>query len=340
MSLPLISIVLPSYNQAAYIEETLRSILDQNYPCLELLVIDGGSTDGSVDIIKRYESKIQYWVSEKDKGQSDAINKGFAKATGEIITWICSDDLLKPGALQLVADAFKGLPASVGLVHGGVELFDANRTISTVFTTGEPALERYLSGMAFSQPAAFFKREYLLQIGGLVSPDLHFGMDYDLFMRLACVCDFHPLPQVLAAYRLHEASKTTTMQDRFIKDWHVVFRNFLISADWNEEKKILESVSVLERERNEMSLPPVKLINTNLEKVNREKTLFFHLCYQVKALYIQDRFREAKKLLQFLDGFAEPGWLDSEKSIPPIRRNLKYPPFVIKLMQRLKTFWS
>src|SRR5262249_529742 len=104
--LPSITIVTPSYNQVAYIEETIESVLSQGYPRLEYIIIDGGSTDGSVEIIRKYEKHLAYWVSEKDKGQSDAINKGFRRATGEIFNWLCSDDTLEPGALVRVGEAF------------------------------------------------------------------------------------------------------------------------------------------------------------------------------------------------------------------------------------------
>src|SRR5688572_23620138 len=117
---PRISIVTPSYNQGIFLEETLRSILLQNYADLELIVIDGGSKDNSVEIIKKYEPWITYWISEKDNGQSDAINKGFKKASGEIVAWINSDDLLTPGSLHKVAEYFTALPETTGLIHGGV----------------------------------------------------------------------------------------------------------------------------------------------------------------------------------------------------------------------------
>src|ERR1044071_1227981 len=123
MNFPKISVVIPSYNQGQFLEETILSVIDQKYPNLEILVVDGGSKDNSVDIIKKYKQHITWWVSEKDKGQSDAINKGFAKVTGDIATWLCSDDLYTVGTLKRVAEVFSTLPDDVGVVYGSAILF-------------------------------------------------------------------------------------------------------------------------------------------------------------------------------------------------------------------------
>src|SRR5262245_38608843 len=123
MALPRITVITPSFNQGAFIESTIQSVLNQNYPNLEYFVIDGGSTDNSVDVIRKYESAITYWVSEKDSGQSEAINKGLKRAGGEIISWLCSDDLYVPEALQKVAALFQKHADSV-MIHGKSVLFD------------------------------------------------------------------------------------------------------------------------------------------------------------------------------------------------------------------------
>ena len=124
MDYPKITIIVPSFNQGQYIGETLSSIINQDYPNLELFVVDGGSTDNSVEVIKKYEQHLTWWVSEKDKGQSDAINKGLSKATGEIINWICSDDLLTEGSLKNVATYFLNISDDIGLIHGGTIIFN------------------------------------------------------------------------------------------------------------------------------------------------------------------------------------------------------------------------
>ena len=121
MNYPRISIVTPSFNQGKYIEQTIQSVLSQNYPNLEYIIIDGGSTDGTVEIIKKYEQQLTYWISEPDKGQTDAINKGFAKCTGEIFNWINSDDYYSPNSLHIVAEVFSENPTAkvvCGLENG------------------------------------------------------------------------------------------------------------------------------------------------------------------------------------------------------------------------------
>jgi len=329
-----ISIIIPSYNQGRYLEETLRSVIDQKYPALELIVIDGGSTDNSTDIIKKYEKHISYWVSEKDKGQSDAINKGFRRATGEIITWLCSDDLLMPGSLHKVADHFSSLPDEAGLIHGGVVVFKENKDVTTDFGYLAPSLERYISGMAFSQPSAFFKKKYYDRAGGRVSEDLHYGMDHDLFCRMALVCRFYPVNDVLARYRLHDDSKSVTRQNEFIIDWCKTFVNFCRNAGWEKEYEQLCAVSPFREAMNYFH--PYGFTFSLPGNTDRKKTLFYHLCYQLRALYAGGNIKAAKKIAHYLkDHYPEP-WLDNEKLVPHIRSRLKWPAFMLLLIRKIK----
>ncbi len=157
-SLAKISLITPSYNQAIYLEQTIQSVISQHYPNLEHIVIDGGSTDGSVEIIKKYEKHLTYWVSEPDKGQSNAINKGLQKATGSIINWLNSDDYLETGALHFVADAFRD--PSVNVVCGKSRLFTGDgQTIQfsdgTAIYAGN--LAKTIGWARIDQPATFFR---------------------------------------------------------------------------------------------------------------------------------------------------------------------------------------
>jgi glycosyltransferase involved in cell wall biosynthesis len=203
----------------------------------------------SVDIIKKYESHITWWVSEKDKGQSDAINKGLSKATGEIVTWLCSDDLLTPDSLKIVASHFSSANEKIGLIHGGAIVFDKDKTKETRFKYQVPCKEAYVSGMVFPQPAAFFRRSYLTQVGSL-NETLHYGMDYDLFQRLALICGFLPIDKVLAKYRLHSESKSVTESNRFISDWKKTYINMCKNLDWSLEISYLVRTGLFNEEIN------------------------------------------------------------------------------------------
>ena len=183
VSFPKISIVTPSYNQGTFLEETIQSILSQDYPNLEYIIIDGGSTDNSVEIIKKYEQHISYWVSEKDKGQTNAISKGFAKATGEICNWINSDDVLAPNALKTIANAFIENP-NVDFVHGKNGIIDSESKLTEWTQHPKDNLEiQYFYGMPYGQQACFFTKRIYDKVGGL-NEKISFSMDFDLYTKI------------------------------------------------------------------------------------------------------------------------------------------------------------
>lgn len=338
MTFPKISIIVPSYNQGRFLEENILSIISQDYPDLELFIIDGGSTDNSVEVIKKYKSQITWWVSEKDKGQSDAINKGFERSTGQIMSWINSDDLLTPGALKRVASYFNELPEDVGLIHGGTIMFNNNKQ-KKEWGYSPASLERNLAGMAFSQPSAFFLKKYLDIVGARVNEQLHYGMDYDLFSRLACVCRFVPVKDIFSKYRLHEQSKSVTDQDKFIGDWNRVFVNLCKNLKWNDLLDDLRSTGFMDEKvldyYNCFDFIPDKDIFTN---VNKEKILFFHYCYLLKNLYFFGQREEARRLLKHLRGHYSAEWLKDEKDIPPIIAKLSLPDSMLKVLKRIKKY--
>jgi len=225
--LPKISIITPSFNQGQFLEETIASVLDQQYPNLEYIIVDGGSTDNSVSIIKKYESKINYWVSEKDSGQSEAINKGFSRASGEIVSWLCSDDLYLPGTLNKVAELFTANPDAV-MIHGRSILFD-ERGKETIKGADKEELDlRYFTVIPFPQPSSFFRKK-LISEQGLLREDLHFAMDYDLLVRAALGYKIIPVEDIFSRYRLHKDSKTTSQIKSFAKEWIKVFSKFIRS---------------------------------------------------------------------------------------------------------------
>lgn len=201
-----ISIVTPSFNQGAYLEATLRSVLEQKSCDLELIVIDGGSTDASLEIIRRYAPLLSYWESEKDRGQSHALNKGFAHVHGEIWSWLNSDDLLEPGVLARVADVFEA-NREVGVVYGDcVYVGEDGETVIEKFR-GEPYSRlRHLAHRFIAQPSCFFRTS---MVAPAVREDLHYCMDYELWLRAAeRGVKFHYVPEVFSRYRLHEQSKS------------------------------------------------------------------------------------------------------------------------------------
>lgn len=214
-SLPRITVVTPSYNQAAYLERTITSVLSQGYPNLEFIIIDGGSTDGSVDIIKRYSSHLAFWESKIDSGQSNAINKGLQLATGD---WVCfqnSDDIFYPGAFFLVAEATMR-SSELDLIIGDINLIDeADSLIRRMCYVKPTYMSLIAEGMVLTNQAAFWKRS-AHDKAGYLNENLHYGFDYEWFLRLLKYTNkTHHIPQVLGALRLHSETKTSLNQNRF-----------------------------------------------------------------------------------------------------------------------------
>ena len=334
MNFPKISVVVPSYNQGDFLEETILSIIDQQYPNLEMLVVDGGSTDNSVDIIKKYEQQITWWVSEKDKGQSDAINKGFAKATGDIVTWLCSDDLYTEGVLKKVAAIFSGLPDDVGVIYGGTILFGKNFATRISYGYENAGVERYIAGQAFPQPSSFIKTRYLKEAGAWVREDLHLGMDYDLFARLGGVCKFHSVNEIFSRYRLHDSSKTVSQHSRLIEDWTRTFGNLCRNFGWTDIIEKMENIPQLVPFLNYHY--PFKPNQNIIKGANKELALFYHLCYWVKSCYQYKKRKDARIFLAILKKNYPADWVANEKFIPKIMQRLNIPGPLLDVLITLK----
>jgi glycosyltransferase involved in cell wall biosynthesis len=223
---PRISIVTVSYNQCAFLEKALRSVIDQAYPNLEYIVIDGGSTDGSADLIRKYEKHLKYWVSEKDRGQSHALNKGFARCSGEMMGWLNSDDYYLPGALARFAAAWREDP-DAGAWVGDANLVDLKGRVVKVQRPGDLDAESLAQWEknGFSQPACLFSRRAWEKAGG-IDESLFIAMDFDLWMRIAAVMPFRRIPAVLAGAVVHAAAKTQAHVPRnHVERWQVVMRH-------------------------------------------------------------------------------------------------------------------
>jgi glycosyltransferase involved in cell wall biosynthesis len=210
-SYPKITIVTPSYGQGAFLERTILSVLNQNYPNLEYIVIDGGSSDGSVEIIRKYGKYLAYWVSEKDSGQADAISKGFAKGSGDILGWLNSDDVYLPGALHTIAVALSR-ERSCNVAYGNMYWIDElDRIIDERRQTPFMRLGYLYGGFDLPQPATFWRKEIYTRARGIDST-YHFSLDTDLFYRFACEkARMKFVRCFIACFRVHSSSKTSTV---------------------------------------------------------------------------------------------------------------------------------
>lgn len=220
---PLVSIVSPSFNQARYLEEAMQSVLAEEYSQLEYIIIDGGSKDGSVDLIKRYTDRLAYWSSEPDRGQADALNKGLSRARGKYMAWLNADDRMKPNAAREAVSFLEAHP-EVGMVYGDAEFIDANGRVIGRFASRQTDYRRLLRGYVhIPQQAAFWRAELWQQVGPL-DPSLSFAMDYDLWVRLAKISKLKYLPRPWAQFRLHADSKTIQNDMRAWEDMLKVYR--------------------------------------------------------------------------------------------------------------------
>lgn len=221
--LPLVSIITPSLNQKEFLPAAIESVLRQQYPRLEYLVVDGGSTDGSLEILRSYEGRLQ-WISEPDRGQADAINKGFRRCSGEIVAWINSDDLLLKGAVEKAVEAFRREP-DLGMVYGEGYVIDEEGVIQRRFPYTAPSnLWRLVYyGDTILQQTVFMRRSALEEVGYL-DETLHWGLDWDLFIRLGKRYRARCLPEYLGCLREYRATKTSTGGYRRLKELGRIIR--------------------------------------------------------------------------------------------------------------------
>lgn len=223
---PKVSIITPSYNQGKFIEETIQSVISQDYPNIEYIIIDGGSTDNTIEIIRRYEDKIAFWISENDGGQAHAINKGLQIATGDLMAWLNSDDTYEPGAIKLVVNEAKKLESPF-ILTGYSTFFDQNGIIWKPKSIAEPKgiLKEYSQDellrfwkSSLSQPSTFWSKETFEKLGTL-NNDLYFALDLDYWLRgIQNNVQFYLLPIALSKFRYHSSSKTLKDQKRLISE--------------------------------------------------------------------------------------------------------------------------
>lgn len=219
MIYPKITIVTPSYNQANFLERTILSVINQNYPNLEYIIIDGGSTDGSVEIIKKYEKHLTYWVSEKDNGQSDALNKGFAKATGDILSYLNSDDMYLLNTFNTVADTFIKINMA-DIIYGHSLIINGKDELIRNCVALPFKLKEYLNDVfSVPQPSTFWRRNVYDNVGGF-NTNNHTCMDAEFFAYAGVLgFNFYRINKVLSKFRIHEGSKTGKLNTKIKNDY-------------------------------------------------------------------------------------------------------------------------
>jgi len=313
---PKISVITPCFNSGAYLEETIRSVLMQGYPNLEYMIVDGGSTDNSVEIIKKYEHSIACWVSEADQGQSQAINKGFGSATGDIIAWLNADDIYLPGALFQVADTF--MRYKVEWIVGITLVTDNNLKISHRFipcvNSGSWRKKDYIpmkwldfvmthrSGTALPQPSSFWSKKAISTSGG-IDETFHYAMDHDLYGRMAR-SGYRPrlIPQSLACFRTHKEQKTSEFPIIFWKEELRSAKRWQRLGLTPGEKQALDEyvtwfAKLIQRERLIVNLGLRKYIKFALGRVHKARKLAGRLLRRYRQVASSQKEVISKKII-------------------------------------------
>lgn len=303
MNYPKISIVTPSFNQGEFLEETICSILEQNYPNLEYIIVDGGSTDKSVEIIKKYEPHLSYWISEPDKGQTDAIQKGFNKATGDYINWINSDDLLKPNALHEIKKFIAENPG-VDFVYGNWDTIDVNSQLIENRYPKNNTQFRGIYEFPYAQQACFYKRSAVNELGGF-DLSFDFTMDFDLFVRFALCKKMGYCEQNLASFREHNEAKSGL--EKYLKIWRKdsfrVFSKLLRTAKLKEEIELAKSFGIYVDEATTYSISPdQKNIATIQKAFPYFAARWAHYFYQNRA------YKKANAIIRFVKKQSEEAY--------------------------------
>jgi glycosyltransferase involved in cell wall biosynthesis len=267
---PLISILTPSFNQAKYLEQTILSVFSQDYPAIEYLIIDGGSTDGSIEIIKKYSDRIAWWISEKDNGQAEAVNKGLKQAKGKYIGWLNSDDFYLPGAISQAVELLETNPKAA-FVFGNVKSIDENGKVTNIMRYDHWKFSDLMHFNIIGQPGVFIRKENMDRVGGL-DLNYHFLLDHHLWLRLAAGSDVVYSDKIWAAARFHPNAKNVALAPEFGKE-------AIRLAKWMEGSSIFSDLWI------------------------ENKNKVWAGAYRIKARYLLDAGKNWDSIVAYLQGF-------------------------------------
>lgn len=316
-----ISIITPSFNQGQYLEQTIDSVLSQQYPNLEYLIIDGGSTDNSVEIIKKYEKYLTYWTSEKDNGQSDAINKGLMLASGEIVNWLNSDDYYEKDTLKKINTYFSS--EDILVFCGKSNIWQNNHLArKSAGTDIYTSLEKTIGGARIDQPETFFSMEAIRKMG-LLNPSIHYVMDRAWWIQFLLHFGIDKLKKtddVLVNFRIHEHSKTANFQDLFYKEninlYYTLATNYALKeADLFKRIADVELIPAL-------SFPLINDINVV------QKSIHYFWYFQACMHYAQNNYTEARKFFSLINHVLLEK--EDQKEIKKIETRMNLIPVFIK----------
>ncbi len=327
---PRITVITPSLNQGQYIEETILSVTRQQYPDLEYLIFDGGSKDNTLTILQQYGGALTYWESTTDKGQSNAINKGLQQATGELVTWLNSDDFYEPDALHSVAKAYRQ-DGSCNSIIGRLSSFypdGATRFADNpVYETG-PKTAGY---GALAQPAMFFSREAYQRIG-LLNESLHYCMDLEWWLKYLLVYGVSQIqftPELLVNFRHHSAAKTTSEEQKFAVERDSIYYSIATQAGMSKEADWIAS-------RGHINAQYIFHLPVSWDQIKNEVQILIHyfIFSRGEEYYAQNERKKARICFKLVD----PHKLlpaDRKKRLNLIMRNTYMPLFLINLLRRL-----
>ena len=324
---PRISIIIPTLNQGQYIETAIVSVLNQHYENLQLIVIDGGSTDNTQEIISRYSIRIQHYVSEKDSGQTEAINKGLKLATGEIITWLNSDDLYQPGVFNLIVPYFKD--STVGIVYGKAKTFGEKRKTRIVGNASDMPEHMYLPYMRIPQPAMFLSR-LAISAAGPLNQSLHFAMDFELTAKVVLAgFKIKRIENLIANYRFHETSKSN-LNHKFLEEWTREVHAILCSAD---------AARFAGREMESLfNLPSKSGTNytwrISLDHQQAEDIFLEHLNFHFHEAYRDRNEKEMRRIAGYIKQ-KFPNYYTRKKYSVYLRRIRIFPGFLLNLTRKI-----